>query len=466
MGMKDRLIQALQGAQQLPPEALEQVPELARSHGGWVGELAKDAYGAVTLPGDVYRGGVDPTSDEFQKRLLDLAGMVTLGSTAAPRGALGSGAVLPAKKVGKALIGDNKGPPFPEYAERYPPVAEPTLEFDAKKGKEFLAKGESPETKAFMKERGRIMKDMQKNGFEPYFDPAQRFDVDPANYPSTHNTLTDNRPAKQVTRDAYDAQTVGDPEVLARLNTAYDHGQGLDMQNWYAMGQLEQEFIDELGEAAGRKAFRDRFAGAMAATTGGADPTSNFLSAMYGNFQRNKGLDTAIPSYEMPVPIGGRYISNNMKQYQKFADDDFNIPGDLNPKRYDFMHNYLGHKDKATIDEQMMGIIDPGNVYKGAPPNTAYGHFEEPVHIAARARGVDPREFQEVAWGGAKKDDKGNFAPVPMIQTVNESIERTHRLTGMPKKEIVRRGIVRGEIPMYGLSAVAIGKALQQDEDE
>jgi len=44
-----------------------------------------------------------------------------------------------------------------------------------------------------------------------------------------------------------------------------------------------------------------------------------------------------------------------------------------------------------------------------------------------------------------------------MIQMVNDSIERTHRLTGMPRREIVRRGLVCREIPAYG---VAGGSAL------
>ena len=42
----------------------------------------------------------------------------------------------------------------------------------------------------------------------------------------------------------------------------------------------------------------------------------------------------------------------------------------------------------------------------------------------------------------------------PMISIINEAIERTHRLTGMAKKEIVRRGLVRKEIPLYGLTGV------------
>ena len=42
-----------------------------------------------------------------------------------------------------------------------------------------------------------------------------------------------------------------------------------------------------------------------------------------------------------------------------------------------------------------------------------------------------------------------------MIQHVNDMIERTHRLTGMPREEIVRRGLIRKEIPMYGIGGAA-----------
>jgi hypothetical protein len=52
----------------------------------------------------------------------------------------------------------------------------------------------------------------------------------------------------------------------------------------------------------------------------------------------------------------------------------------------------------------------------------------------------------------------------PMISHINDAIERTHRLTGMPREEIVRRGLIRKEIPMYGLGgATAMGALAQQD---
>ena len=43
-----------------------------------------------------------------------------------------------------------------------------------------------------------------------------------------------------------------------------------------------------------------------------------------------------------------------------------------------------------------------------------------------------------------------------MIDQINRSIETTHRLTGMPIEEIVTRGVIKKEIPMYGLGAVGL----------
>lgn len=55
-----------------------------------------------------------------------------------------------------------------------------------------------------------------------------------------------------------------------------------------------------------------------------------------------------------------------------------------------------------------------------------------------------------------------------MIQNVNEAIERTHRITGLPKDEVVRRGLVRAEIPLYGLAGAAaapvFGSMINRDE--
>lgn len=36
-----------------------------------------------------------------------------------------------------------------------------------------------------------------------------------------------------------------------------------------------------------------------------------------------------------------------------------------------------------------------------------------------------------------------------MIQEINDAIERTHRLTGVPRSEIVRRALIGKEMPLY-----------------
>ena len=43
-----------------------------------------------------------------------------------------------------------------------------------------------------------------------------------------------------------------------------------------------------------------------------------------------------------------------------------------------------------------------------------------------------------------------------MIQHVNDMIERTHRLTGIPREEVVRRGLIKKEIPMYTIGGGAV----------
>lgn len=68
----------------------------------WPARVAQSAYKAVTLPGDVYAGRVDPRSDDGIGRAADLAGMVMGGTFGmAPAGAIGAGPVR-GRRLGKA----------------------------------------------------------------------------------------------------------------------------------------------------------------------------------------------------------------------------------------------------------------------------------------------------------------------------------------------------------------------------
>lgn len=65
----------------------------------WPARLAKSIYSAVTLPGDVYQGNVDPGSDEAIRRSFDLAGVVTPASVAARAASAAPEAVAAAKPL-------------------------------------------------------------------------------------------------------------------------------------------------------------------------------------------------------------------------------------------------------------------------------------------------------------------------------------------------------------------------------
>lgn len=341
-----------------------------------------------------------------------------------------------------------------ELATRYPETAPPTLATDKKTGKEFLQKTPSAEAEAVSKVRKAAQKDIDAGNYEPFFPVDQRFYADPANYPLLGETLVDARPKKDVTVEKYRGMA-DTPGSRSRLGGAFERASGDPLaHDWYAMGQLEKAYIDELGPELGRARFRSDFAEAMAATTGGADPTSNLLMSYYGNFQRGQGQPIPKEAYNFPFPIGGRYASGNMAQYEKMINQGQGISAAANPKRHNFAADFMGHQDLATLDEQMSGLYQPGLL---SPPGGAYGVYQEVLNDVAGKYGVTPVNFQEVAWAGAK-GTQGK----PMIQHVNEAIERTSRVTGLPQDQVVR-GMVRRQIPLYG--AAGAGGLLMGDDE-
>lgn len=384
---------------------------------------------------------------------------------------------------------------FPEYATEYPKMAAGTPAIGKDTGRAYFEKTHTPESKAFMQARAAIMRDMEKSGYPRYYDPAKRAPIDPSVYPTQRDMAREALPRKPETIAKY-RKMFDTPEARQRLVEAYNAGKTVPgSEHWYWMKQLYDDYIKELGPQLGKQKFQTDFAGAMAATTGGADPTSNLLMAHYANYMRSHGLplptvsgqeanqlarfarkqgapvpDKAgdIAAYKVPYPVGGRYAGTNLKQYQEaFSDPNFTAFGADNPKRFDFQYSFLGNLDSATIDEQMSSIIVPGM----KTPGDAYGIATQVVRDVAKEMGVDPQYFQDVAWAGFKKlktEAKGkkfDYAG-PMIEHINAAIERTHRLTGMAKDEIVRRGLIRGEIPLYGGAGLAAGAALKAQEGQ
>jgi len=348
-----------------------------------------------------------------------------------------------------------------KLADEYPQPAPPVKQVDKKTGKVFMGKGKNELTNEIMRARSAIDKEIKAGNYDPYFPVQDRFYVDPSNYSIQGNTLTDTLPKTQKTLDAKIAQ-FDTPEARKALGEAYARSADDPMaQDWYAMGQLEKVFVNELGEEAGRKAFKEMFADSMAATTGGADPGSNLLMAQYGNFLRERGIETPDAAYKMPVPIGGRFVTGNMAMYDKVLRQNNPLTTAGQPKRHNFSANFLGDRSRATIDEQMTSNMTGGKF--NAPPQGTYGILEAIVGDEAAKRGLQAANMQDVSWAGFK-----GIEGKPMIQFVNEAIERTARLTGQTPDQVAR-GIPRGK-PLYdaggGLIAAGTVMSILNQEDQ
>jgi hypothetical protein len=377
-----------------------------------------------------------------------------------------------------ALRGGELG--MKELAERYPKVGAPILKDAAtnkpiagktaaqanklvEAGKAYWGKQLTAEAELVQKARNAAQRDIDAGNYAPYFKVSERSNVNPTRY-QPYKSTTDILPAKPETIKKYMTHAAN-PQGVARLQAAYEKGLTIpNAPNWYFLGQLEREFIREFGDQ-GPAMFKARVADALAATTGGADPNANLMMAHYGNYLKARGLLPPEEANQFPFPVGGRYAAGNIAQYKKMLMQGGSGVTAANPKRYNFSAALSGEAQAGTIDEQMSKLYDP----KMAMPATGtYGAYQQVLNDLAERNGVDPRYFQEVAWSGAKAmRDPSYIAAKPMIQEYNEAIERTSRITGMAPADVVRRAIVRAEMPLYGAAGViGAGVAAQSGASE
>ena len=335
-------------------------------------------------------------------------------------------------------------------AEEYPTVPTPELRTDPKKGTQYLGKGSDELNQAFYKARQAAQKEIDAGNYDPFFPVEQRYHVDPTNYPLQGNTQIDTLPKKAATlernREKLDTQAGRDA-----LNRAFDlKADDPGFANWYAVGQLEEEFIKTFGEELGRKMFKERFADAMAATTGGMSPELNLIAAQYGNFLKERGLRFPEASPEIASPVRGPYIAGNARMYNQVINDERALSAADQPKRFNFSANFLGHRMPATIDEQMSKGMTGGKLQ--APPSSGGGYsiMENMVLEEAAKRSLPGSGFQDVAWAGFKNMQKS----MPMVQVVNEAIERTARVMGMSAKEVFEN--YKKGMPLYGATGIAM----------
>jgi len=360
------------------------------------------------------------------------------------------------------VVNEGRGEPAPysQYTYEYPPSA-PGVPKPKETGGVYMGKQLSEEAEAFAKQRSKIIEQMRE-GYTPYFDPAKRSYVDPANYPPANVDTLSIQPQREATMKEY-KKWIDAPETMKQLEAAYKRGDKLgNADDWYAMAQFEKEYIKEYGEKEGRRRFLDEFAFPMAATTAGQAPPANFLMAQYLEYNRRQGKEVPAAVHELPVTVsGGPFGKTNLKNYALYRErGGYQALGADQPKMHNFARSMIGDLSRAVIDEQMAsGMLAhaPKGVQAGAR-DVAYGLLEEPVHRAALRRGMQPGNVQDVAWAGFKGGSAG-----PMIDVINDAIERTHRLTGMPRDLIVKYGLIRKEIPIYSAPALPMPYGLSPE---
>lgn len=376
--------------------------------------------------------------------LLSQLGPGDVEPSGAVGGAVRAAAPVVTRRLSRVDAARNLGVPDPvALRHRYPEVVPPTTTWDPKKEKWFEKKTPSEEAVAVDRARKRVMRDIKAGNYDPLFPVDQRFYVNPDDYPIVGNTLEEAVPVKQSTLDEWTGK-YNTPEAKDRLRAGYEAAVDDPLaHDWYAMGQLEQAARAELGDDAGREWFRRRFADAMAATTGGSDPTANLITAAFGNHAQGRGATRLPISNQTPYPVGGRYLKGNLEAFDRIVLEGQGIDAVSNPKRFNFSANFQGHMDRATMDEQMMGGLYPGH----AAPQW-YSPAERTVHEVASEYGVAPGNFQDVTWAGLK-----GVGGKPMVQHINEAMERTGRLTGQTSESALRRWI-RRNAPVLGLGGL------------
>jgi hypothetical protein len=360
--------------------------------------------------------------------------------------------------------------------KQYPETDAPEIKFN-KDGSTYQSKKLTQEGERTRELRQSAQQDIDEGIAPEYFPVSERYYADPSSYGDSFDTKQ-ILPKKQETTDAWTLK-YDTPEARQNLTEAFEIGNAdPGSTQWYAMGQLQDAFIDEFGLEEGLKRFKTQFADSMAATTGGAPPTDNLLMAHYMNTLKEQGLPLTDKSYELPYPIGaGQYGLKNLQTADKLLRGSEGITPTGHPKRYSFDRNFLGDLSKSTIDEQMMGGFGVTNT-KGTPlksPNY-YGIPEKVLEDMANGMGLPVAEAQDAMWAGLKamKAAKKAGVPVsevaphgkPMIAHVNEMLYRTSKVTGETMDEVLNR-FLHSKGAMYsGLLGAPVAAGMLNQEQQ
>jgi hypothetical protein len=343
----------------------------------WPARLAQSAYGAFTLPGDVYQGKVNPLSDEAIGRSADLAGFVTGGNMPmAQSGALGVGGgklAAPAIRSADAPLFDYSHlaqvPNVPQFdlPRAVPPkgvpakVLEPNNPANLQRVDDIVAAG------------------LKQGGMEWY------------------NT--------EPLRNAYIAE-LGDKKGVKAFNDYIDAVAATSPDSKVAQNVRAASYYNNLRQ-------NDM-------------PMPPLLKSEKGNWQ--------VPAGAIPNPYGARAQALHVQNMNNV------IAGGLpildNPKPPSFAENLKGNYQPVTIDRHNGRLIGFDPMATGA-----YGAWEPIQQQRAQQMGIAPAQYQAGGWIGGQDLTNMASGNDPFLKHVENRIAVTAEQKGMTKAEVLREFI-------------------------
>lgn len=332
-----------------------------------------------------------------------------------------------------------------EWARDYPKPGQPIQMVDPKTGKEYLTQAPTEDSEILRLARKLAKEDIEKGRYDPVFAVEERYYANPKLVEPPKGSTIELAVPKTKEKLEELTSLYSDPNLRSRMLKAHDEAiRDPSKTHWYAMGQLQDRFIEQFGPVEGPKQFKRYFSDAMASTTANATPDQNLLMAHYGNFVTKKtGKPAPTSALEIPYPIGSPYTGPSMDRYNRVVHLGGGLDPVAQPKGHNFSWNLSGDLDRGTIDRQMLKEYFPGLLKTEAPRPGHYGPIEGAVARAAALRKQPLAEFQGLLWQAPREKGK------PMIETVNEAIARTSAVTGLSPEQVVTEGLVKRLIPLY-----------------
>lgn len=138
---------------------------------------------------------------------------------------------------------------------------------------------------------------------------------------------------------------------------------------------------------------------------------------------RKKGLPFPAGGYELPVTVGGRRAAMNLRDYEAM--------------REGAGYSYLGGDQPRCTILRARSLVTSVEVSWTSKWPKGCSRTQGRIRVAGgtiatqrRRPSVSSQETtQDISWAGFRGESEG-----PMILVINAAIERTHRLTGMPRR--------------------------------